>query len=236
MADARDPHVDELAAAYALGALDPDERLLVETRVQGCAACAVVVERARRVSALLPYSAEPRELPSGHVARFMARVAAESRAGVRWRIRHLFPLAAAAALVLGLGAWNLRLQQELAAQQQLVRLFTNADARELAPSVAAGGARGRAFLDRSTDQILVAVSQLPEPSADHTYQLWFTRADGLLDSGGTFHVGEGGTGAVLATAPAGLGAYVGVGITAEPGGGSRSPTAPMIMYWGLSGV
>lgn len=240
MADVRNLHVEELAAAYALDALDADERLLVEAHLGGCAACAVVVERARRVAALLPFATEQPAPPAGHEARFLARVAAEPRAGrgaVRpGPIRHLFPLAAAAVLVLGLGAWNLRLQEELAGQQRLVRLVAQADTRELAPTITSGDARGRAYLDRSSDQVLVAVSRLPELPTDRTYQLWFTRPDGGRESGGTFRPGEGGIGVILATAPAGLPAYMGVGISAEPAGGSRAPTTPMVLYWGLSRV
>jgi hypothetical protein len=136
--------------------------------------------------------------------------------------------------VLGFGAWNLQLQQELARQQQIARVLTEADARELAPSIAAGDVRGTAFLDRSTDQILLRVSRLPELPAERTYQVWFTRPDRQVESGGTFRVDDRGTGLILSTAPAGLDAYIGIGITSEPGGGSRTPTAPMIMYWGLS--
>ena len=76
------------------------------------------------------------------------------------------PSEAAAVLMVGLGAWNLRLQEELVGQQQLVSVFANADARELAPSIAANDVRGRAFLDRTTDRILVTVSRLPELPAD----------------------------------------------------------------------
>jgi anti-sigma-K factor RskA len=230
MASARSSHVDELAPAYALDALDPDERRLVEAHLGGCHACAVAVERARRVAALLPLAAEQREPPMGHEARFLARIAAERRTNVWSPIRQLVPLAAAAVIVLGFGTWNLRLQQELAGQREIVRVFSQADARELSPSSVSGDARGRAFLDRSTDQILVSVSGLAELPADQAYQLWFTRPDGVLESGGTFRVGEGGNGLILATAPAGLHAYSGVGISA----GSRTSSERMVMYWGLS--
>ena len=250
MADVPNLHVHELAAAYALDALEADEQLLVEAHLDGCPACAVVVERARRVAALLPFAAEQRSPPPGHEARFLARLgphgsgarvgslAAEPRparpAARRRPIGYLVPLAAAAVLVLGVGAWNLQLQQELANHQQLARLVAQADTRELAPTITSGDARGRAYLDPSTDQVVVAVSRLPELPADQTYQLWFTRPDGRRDSGGTFRPDEGGVGVILTAAPAGLRAYTGVGISAEPAGGSRAPTTPMVLYWGLS--
>jgi len=260
MTNVREVHVDDMAQAYALDALEPDEREFVDTHVVECGACADTLERAQRVTSLLALAAEQRELPVGHAAHFRARVAAEPRAtpiappakrrpddvvgriAAAWRAalgaptRRLAPLSAAALLVLGFGAWNVRLQQELAHQQQFVRVLTQSDTRELTPSVASGDAQGKAFLDRSTDRILLSLSRLPELPADRTYQVWFTRPDNRLESGGTFEVGEGGTGLMLATAPAGLEAYVGVGLTSEPHGGSRAPTTPMIMYWALSGT
>ena len=256
MADLREVHVDDMAQAYALEALDSDERVSMEAHLAECGRCSAVAEHAQATAALLALIAERRDPPAGHQGRMLARLATERQAGspapapkrrslavvrmpnvrrlaVRSLVRRLAPLAAAAVLVVGLGAWNTRLQQELAHQQQIVRVLTEADSRELAPSTAVRDAQGTAFLDRSTNQILVRVSSLPSLPTDSTYQLWFTRPDGRLDSGGTFGVDNRGSGLILATAPAGLKAYVGVGITTEPRGGSGAPTGPMSMYWTL---
>lgn len=238
-------HVHDLAEAFALDALEPDERQIVEEHVPRCDGCAASVARTQRVAAHLALAVAPPEPPADHLARFKARLAAEGRPGraapatgqrrtFKWSLRPAFSLAAAAVLVIGLGAWSLHLQQELVYQQQVANIAIRADARDLSPSLAAGDALGRAFVDRPTNQVLISVSRFPEPSAGRTYQLWFTRADRQLDSGGTFSVGDDGSGVILATAPAGLGAYVGVGITTEPSGGSPAPTAPTIMYWKLA--
>jgi anti-sigma-K factor RskA len=148
-----------------------------------------------------------------------------------WRGR--LALAAAALLALGLGIWNLSLNQALTGQQQLVRLVAQGDARELSTTTASGDVHGRAFVEPSTNQVLVAVSRLPELAANRTYQIWFTSPEGGPVSGGTFRVGDGGTAAVLASAPGGLHGYVGVGVSNEPLGGSAAPSTPMLMYWAL---
>ena len=256
MADVREIHVDAMAQAYALDVLEPDERVSMEAHLARCGRCSAIVEHAQATAALLALTAERRDPPAGHEGRMLARLATERHTGqsappprrqfvavvrtpkvqrqaVRSLVPRLAPLAAAAVLVLGLGAWNARLQQELAHQQQVVRVLAEADSRELAPSTAVRDAQGTAFLDQSTNEVLVRVGSLPNLPTDATYQLWFTRPDGLLDSGGTFGVDERGSGLILARAPAGLKAYVGVGITTEPRGGSRTPTGPMAMYWTL---
>jgi hypothetical protein len=138
-------------------------------------------------------------------------------------------LAAAAILVIGLAAWNLNLQQELGYQQQLANIAFRADSRDLSPSLAAGGAFGRAFVDHSNNKVLINVNEFPELSAGRTYQLWFTRADRQLDSGGTFSVGEDGSGLILATAPVGVSAYVGVCVTDEPSEAEQRGRTPALM-------
>jgi hypothetical protein len=87
----------------------------------------------------------------------------------------------------------------------------------------------QAFVDRSTDQVLLSVNGLPALPGDRVYQLWFTRPDNVLESGDTFRVAADGSGMVLATGPGGLSAYVGSGITTGPAAGSRSPTTPMVI-------
>ena len=75
-----DEHVDDLAAAYALGALDHEERAHVERHVRRCPECARLLGAERRVVALLPLVAAPAApAPDVKVALF-ARVAHAQRA------------------------------------------------------------------------------------------------------------------------------------------------------------
>lgn len=75
-------HVDDLVAGYALGALDGDERSVVERHRRICAACAELVERECRVVAMLPMAVPPAQpAPDVKVALF-ARIAQTQRAAV----------------------------------------------------------------------------------------------------------------------------------------------------------
>ena len=75
-----DGHVDDLAAVYALGALEPGERELVERHCRRCPDCDRLVAEERRVVSLLPLAVPPaRPAPDVKVALF-ARIAHAQRA------------------------------------------------------------------------------------------------------------------------------------------------------------
>lgn len=77
----------------------------------------------------------------------------------------------------------------------------------------------------STDRALlvVAASNLPEPEADRTYQLWGIGADGDPVGLGTFRTDATGT-ALVTLAEVPVGAYEVSALTDEPSGGSPQPT------------
>ncbi len=70
-----DEHVDDLIAAYALGALEADERLAVERHAGYCPACARQLADMRRTTTMLPFAVAP-AAPSPDVkAALFARIA-----------------------------------------------------------------------------------------------------------------------------------------------------------------
>src|SRR5215471_4583090 len=129
MANVSGAHIDDLAQAYALGALEPGECEQIEAHIVECTACPPSIERAQAVAALLAITAQQSDPPAGHEARFMARLAAEWRANpgapavksrpadplvrlaralsqaMRSPARQVAPLAAAAVLLTGFGVW-----------------------------------------------------------------------------------------------------------------------------------
>ena len=240
MADIGTAHIDEHAAAFALDALEPAEAESVTAHVRSCRSCAELVTRTQRVAGLLGLAvdlhAEP--LAPGHYGRLWDRLRAEERVVPLRRLRRRvsvrrgwLALAAAAVLVLVFGGWNLQLRHELSSQDQLVRLVAMGEPRELSTNTLSADVHGRAYVDRSTDAVALTVSRLPQLAGNRAYEIWFTRADGGLVRGGTFQTAADGSAAVLASAPGGLQAYVGVGVTDEPLGGSGTPSTPMLMYW-----
>ncbi len=89
----------ELAAAYALGALDPEERVRFEAHLAECATCRAEVQALREVGGLLVYSAPAAAPPHGLRDRILSAgrqvrpIAAGGRPVLPW-------LAAAASVVL----------------------------------------------------------------------------------------------------------------------------------------
>jgi hypothetical protein len=80
-------HVDDLIAAYALGALDPAERADVDRHCRVCARCARLVVEERRVVGLLPL-AVPSAVPAPDVKlALFARVAQAQAPGERGSAR-----------------------------------------------------------------------------------------------------------------------------------------------------
>ena len=68
-------HVDDLIAAYALGALDTDERLAVERHAAFCPDCAHLLAEIRRTAAMLPFVAAPASASPDVKAALFTRIA-----------------------------------------------------------------------------------------------------------------------------------------------------------------
>ncbi len=73
-------HVDDLAAAYALGALDSDEIAAVEDHVRGCPACDQAMMDAQRTAGMLSFLAPPQSPPLDSKIALFARVAHAQKA------------------------------------------------------------------------------------------------------------------------------------------------------------
>ena len=105
-----DHHWSELAAAFALGALDPAERIEFERHLETCASCRAEVQSFREVAGRLAYTA-PASTPSPALKDRVLRTAREVRP-IAARRRGVLPWAAAAAaaiaVVAGYGYWRAR--------------------------------------------------------------------------------------------------------------------------------
>ncbi|MFI6421979.1 anti-sigma factor domain-containing protein [Streptomyces sp. NPDC050842] len=241
--NATDPHT--LTGAYALDALDPEERGAVRLHLAGCAACALEVEefsetvarlglavagtptaalRAGVMERIATVRQEPP--PTGQAVRTTARGWLGVRRWTRWA------LAACLATAVGFGgvaAWQYESAGDARQEADRARAANDAVAVVLAAPDARistgrldGGAVGTVVVSASLDRAVFAASGMAPPPPGKVYQLWYADGDGTMRPAGLMDPGAGAE-ATLLDGP--VDGASGMGVTVEPAGGSPRPTS-----------
>ena len=229
-----------LTGAYALDALDDDERREFEAHLAECDACADEVRGLRATGAMLGVAAAApvpaawrdsvlaevratRQLPPAASGSDAGKVASLLRRS-RMASRTLLAVAAALVVVAGsLGVVAVEQHREASRVEQMAAqmsaVLAAPDARELD-----GGGVARVIVSSSQGKAVFVGRQLPKTDAHHVLQLWVI--DGQARSVGVIH----GSQALLAT---GIQPGAKLGVTVEPQGGSRQPTTSPVMTMDL---
>lgn len=198
--------VDELAAAYALEAVPPDEERAISEHLVACdnphaeareligaaSVLAAAVEpmapsaalRARLMTTIAETSQEHRPL----VATPAPRSVAAPPTRPWWRLAPL-PAGLAAvglAAVIGLGAWNVNLNQRLANRDAALRAVASADA-----AYAVTGSAGSGWVLETDGRAIFLADSLAALPADRIYELWLIGPDGDPVDVGTLASAEG---------------------------------------------
>jgi anti-sigma-K factor RskA len=223
--------IHELAAAYALDALDGDERDAFEAHLTDCETCAADVQTFRATAAALAY-AEPGPEPSPALRTRLLDAARQERptqSVVVLRPRRalrLATLAAAAALAaaIGLGAWAVNLSRSLdtersasASSAQIAAILASPDAQRLPM-----GGRGELVRTANGRSVLL-VRGLPAAPEGKTYEAWVIKG-GTPSRAGLFRGGESDIVLLGRAVPDGGK----VAVTLEPAGGSDAPTGDIL--------
>lgn len=227
----------DLLPAYALGALEPEERERVEAYLAQSAEArrelADLMEAAAALGAAFPQVPPPPALRQ----RLLEQIRAERRqAAPRDTRAGAWPVAfaVAASLVVVLGAlaftWRLRLvalEERLAQQEHVVALLTNPGVRVATLRGSASG-QVRLIYDPSARRGALLVSDLRDPGAGFVYQLWLI-TDGQADSAGVFRPVPGRP--LVLPLDADFARYQIVAVTVErgPSGVRRSANPPVLM-------
>jgi len=227
----------ELAAPYALGALSRDEQADFEAHLATCATCRAEVQALRDVAGLLVHAA-PDAAPPPELRERILREARRRRPLGPRRLPVAPWLAAAACLVLALGAGYGYLRERAARDQASRALAAARDtlaARDslvatlLSPDVGTAALAGpgrppsaRLFWSPSRRRVVIAVFDLPPAPAGRTYQLWAI-AQGKPVSLGIFNTAPDGRLTAAMVVPPNLSFEV-TAVTEEPAGGSPQPT------------
>jgi anti-sigma-K factor RskA len=244
----------DLAAAYALGALGPEERREFEVLLATSPEAQRDVAEYRDVAALLGLEAASGGPSPDLRARVLARVARQ-RAGTTppgERASRLAwaALAASLILVLGLGAAVLTLrkevhqrdatiaqrdtllalrQQEVTERQALLDAVLDPGVRLFQLTSSGDPEPGiQLFWNQQRNQALLNAYRLKPVPAGRAYQLWFIR-DGKPVPSVTFTPKSNGAATIGGVTVPSEGKISAAAITVEPAGGSAQPTSPIVL-------
>ena len=217
----------ELAALYALDALDGDDLRAFEQHLRECSDCRGQVDELREAAAAFALAADPVEPP----AELRERILSDARRGgavipfpIRGRLVPVLAAAAAAVGVIVLGIWATSLSRSLdrerdarAAERAALAVAADPSARRIPIG---GKDRGTLYVTTSGRAALTMATANPPPKGK-TYEAWvFVGA--TPRRAGTF---EGRATVLSRTVTRGTK----VAVTVEPDGGVDSPTGPVIM-------
>lgn len=235
-----------LTGAYALDALDADERASFEAHIDSCDSCAEEVAGLRATGAMLGLAAAVTPDPSLR-RRVMAQVRATRQQAplpgsgpaaaaprvlqrARTTSRALLAVAAALVVVAGtLGGVAVHEQRRAVQSQQAAAAVSSVLSAPDARIIAGRGDQGstaRAVLSLSRSSAVFVGQTMPDVDADHALQLW------VLGAGNPRSVGV-----IDPTQPIvahGIEPGLRLGVTIEPAGGSRAPTTPPFMQIDLA--
>ncbi|MFN0074107.1 MAG: anti-sigma factor domain-containing protein [Chloroflexota bacterium] len=244
-----DEHMEELAAAYALDAVDSGDREQFLDHLSGCSQCAALVRDYHALTLAFPLSVDEMDGSPGLRDRVFAAIEADTRAqprifqpsapqsidARRGSKSPLWGLAVAALLVvtLGMGYWNVRLQSELRQVQQtaaleqdfVAALAAGAQRHSLSGTAEAPRAHGAVVPDPAGGQPFLLVGDLPDLPGDRSYQAWVVGASGPVDAG-VLPAGARGHLSRLNRAPRPGDT---VALTVEPAGGVSAPTGQIVL-------
>jgi anti-sigma-K factor RskA len=192
--------VDELAGAYALGAVDPGEDRSISEHLATCDQPHVEARDLIGAGAALAASTGDVVPSSGLRDRLMTTVAETPQEHRPQAVAAVTPPAAGAEsrrpwwmqpvamgiaavvllLVIGLGAWGLNLNAQLAEREDALRAVANADA-----AFAVSGSAGSGWVIESGGDAQFVADGLAEPPSGQIYELWLLDAEGNPTAVGT---------------------------------------------------
>lgn len=181
--------VDELAAAYGLGAVEPDEERAISAHLASCEREHPEARELIGVAAAVPASVGPVAPSPGLRSRLMSTIADTPQdhriatrplplpAGARrpwWRASPLLSGIAAAllAVAIGIGGWNVSLQGRLDDRDDVLRAIAGAEAAHRV-----SGSAGSGWLVETDQGALFVATDLADLPTNRLYALWLIAPD-----------------------------------------------------------
>jgi anti-sigma-K factor RskA len=227
----------ELAAPYALDALEPDERERFERHLDECERCSAQLAELQEVVAALAFAAEGPAPPESLRGRILESARAESSAKIvvlprrRWALPAVATIAAVAACVaVGLGLWANSLSDSLNRERNAKADYARAVEllRSGAQVKTLTGGEGGLLVTRGGGSAALVICGLPRAPGDKTYEAWVIEGKTARPAG--LFRGGSGCSPVLLQREVPAGAIVAV--TLERAGGVPQPTSAILVHTG----
>jgi len=232
-------------AAYALGALDSDEKRRLEEHLETCVECQAELADYTAVSEGLLSALPPQAPPAALRKQLAAHLPQTDQPGQRrlvWPFGGFsFSQVATAVVVLLLLASNLfsalqvrglqhqqaELAQRLQTEQSAIAMLAYPGTESLPISE---GVAGSLLVNKETNTAVLFTWNLDELPENETYQIWLIDEQGNRASGGLFVAqSQQAYTSTNVALPAPLTNFVGLGVTIEPRGGSSGPTGRNVL-------
>lgn len=231
----------ENIAAYALGALDPEETSALETHLRTCDSCRPELQDYQRLSegflTALPLQAPPANLKRTLQTRIQSR-GQPIQPRMKWSLNQLavtavFVLLIALNIVSAFEVYSLKQEQneingQYGSQQSAIAMLAYPSTKSI--GFDQDGITGSLLVDKNRNLLAVFAWHLPQPPAGKSYQIWLIDPQGDRMSGGflTPEVEDPFVMAVIKS-PQPLTGFIGLGVTLEPLGGSPKPTGARVL-------
>jgi anti-sigma-K factor RskA len=226
--------IHELTAAYALDALEPEERAEYELHLRDCEACQDELASLASVTEALAVAASgpaPRPELRGRILT-AAREEPQTVVPFEPRSRRTVPVlaavaAAAAVVALAIGLWASQISGDLdeartalERQRQAAAVLADPDSQ----TVALASGQGRLVVGADGRAVLALRNMGPAP-AGKTYEVWVVEGESATPAG--LFPGEANADLVAVDGEVGEGDVVAV--TIEDEGGAETPTLPIVV-------
>lgn len=224
----------EIIPAYAIGAVDDEEQAFVEANLSDCPEALQELAAYQQLTDALPYTV-PAQQPAPEVwnrlqAATSPAASDDHPASTRW---YKYAAAVLALLLVATNAfWAINAGSDTTPQAIILNYAGTGRTRQI--SITENGDTPTATLTWTAGAAaetwigLFSARRFPA-LPDGSYQLWLFNSDGQLTSAGTFEVTEDGEGFLIFETGIPIGSFTQFGVTAEPIGGSDSPSGDPIL-------
>ncbi len=239
--------IKELLSAFALGALDVDERAVVEAGLVRFPELRAELAKYGTVAHGLGSSVALRTPPAILKAAILSKAQPKVTVALSWwekltnvlSTSSLLPRAAFAALALMGAAVVVQLVrtlpvglEQIAQQQRASAILASTVTTEnvhLDGTTEEPNAWAVIRFARGERQAAMRVGHLPPLPTSQSYQLWLVNAEGKRWSGAVFNTAQTGAQLVLVNCPQPMDEIVRFGVSIEPAGGSPDPTGSGVL-------